>query len=286
MQSLGDIAMLKGDFVKAEAEFQKLTAAAVQAKMPWRRRSLVCLYLAQGKYGKALEQIALLMDEARQVGEAAWVGPANFFTTLVYQGAGRHAEALKAAEQAYRIAEAGENIGLMRLALWSKGAALVGLKDLAVAQKAADEGRDLSEKYLNKKSIRGVWNLQAQIDLARGDFARAAENAKAAVDSLEAQSSYSNPDAYYYGALAKAYEGMGDLESARKTYERVQKLTSGRIYGGNIYAQSFYRLGLIAEKLGDKAGARANYQKFLEIWKDADPDLPEPADARRRLAAL
>ena len=286
LKTAGDAAMLKGDFVRAEAEYQKLAAAAVQAKMPWRRVGLTCLYLAMGKSEKALEQIGLVMDEARQVGEPAWVGAFSFFATLVYSGAGRNAEALAAAEQSLRITEADGNIGMMRFALWAKGTAYVGLKAMAEAQEAADEGKALAERSMNKKSIRGYWNLQARIDLMKGDYAQAVENAKAAVDSLGSQSAYSNPDAYYYATLAKAYEGMGDLESARKTYEGLQKLTSGRLYGGNLYAQSYYQLGLIAEKQGDKTGARRDYEKFLELWKDADAALPEPADARKRLAAL
>jgi serine/threonine protein kinase len=286
METAAKAALLKGDFVRAEAEFQKLAAAAVQAKMPWRRRGLVCVDMALGKFEEALKQIALVMDEARQVGEPSWLGAFNFFATLVYDSAGRYAEALRAAEQAYRIGEADGNFGIMRYALYAKGSALVGLKRVAEAQTAADEGKALVERSMNKKSIRGFWSLQARIDMANGNFARAVENAKAAVDSLEAQSSDSNPDAYYYGILASAYEGISDLESARKTYEKLQNLTSGRIFGGNIYALSFYRLGIVAGKLGDKAGARKNYEKFLEIWKDADRALPEPADARKRLAAL
>ena len=76
------------------------------------------------------------------------------------------------------------------------------------------------------------------------------------------------------------------MVKACKEYEKITQLTSGRVGWGDIYAKSFYMLGKIAEQQGDKARARQNYQKFLDIWKDADPGLPEPADARKRLAGL
>jgi serine/threonine protein kinase/Flp pilus assembly protein TadD len=284
--TLGQAAMLKGDAARAEAEFKRLTEAAVKAGTPWRRINLAVFYASRGRNKDALEQISLATAEIRQVGEPSWMTVFNFFSASVFAGAGRYAEALKAAEQSYRIAEAGEDMTFVRFALWSKGIAYLGLESPAEAQKTADELKALVEKGMNKKSIH-IWrDLQARIDLAMGNYARAVENARAAVDSLPPQSSYSRADGNYFDTLAKAYEATGELEKARHAYHGLQKLTRGRSFGGHLYALSFYRVGLIAEKQGDKAAARRNYERFLEIWKDADPGLPEVEDAKKRLLAL
>jgi tetratricopeptide (TPR) repeat protein len=47
------------------------------------------------------------------------------------------------------------------------------------------------------------------------------------------------------------------------------------------------RLGELYEARGDRARAATYYAKFVELWKDADPELqPKVADVRRRLARL
>jgi len=284
--NVGVTALLKGDFDRAEAEFRKEDEARVKAGMPSTGIGLMSLYAALGKYGKAIEQLSLSQDQARKVGEPAWLGPFNFFASRTYGAAGRSAEALKAAEESYRISEANGDMVFMRFALWVKGIAQLESRATAEAKKTADELKALIERGMNKKEIRQYRDLRARIDLAEGHYAQAVENAKAAVDSLLPQSSASRADAAYWDTLAQAYEASGDLEKARQAYEGLQRLTEGRSYSGHLYALSFYRVGLIAEKLGDKAAARTNFEKFLGLWKDADPGRPEVEDAKKRLTAL
>jgi hypothetical protein len=40
------------------------------------------------------------------------------------------------------------------------------------------------------------------------------------------------------------------------------------------------------EKKGSRDQAVSQYQKFLDIWKNADPDIPEIAEAKKRLETL
>jgi tetratricopeptide (TPR) repeat protein len=86
--------------------------------------------------------------------------------------------------------------------------------------------------------------------------------------------------------LALAYYESGDLDKAQEEYERITALTNGRIYYGDIYAKSFYMLGKIHEEQGDTAKAIEHYEKFLDLWKDADLGIAEVEDARRRLGGV
>jgi len=92
--------------------------------------------------------------------------------------------------------------------------------------------------------------------------------------------------ALFINPLAEAYYKAGDLEKALGEYKRIVSLTYSRIWDGDIYAKSFYMMGMIYERMGKKAEAIENYSRFLELWKDADPGIPEVIDAKKRLEAI
>ena len=76
--------------------------------------------------------------------------------------------------------------------------------------------------------------------------------------------------------LANAYLELGQLEEAITEYNRILKLNPN-------YPLLHYHLGQAYERKGQGEQARAEYQPFLEIWKDADQDVPEVIAAKKAL---
>ena len=64
--------------------------------------------------------------------------------------------------------------------------------------------------------------------------------------------------------------------------------TVNRLYvEGLTLAPALKRLGELYEARGDRKRAAEYYEKFVDLWKNADPELqPGVTEARRWLAAL
>jgi len=86
--------------------------------------------------------------------------------------------------------------------------------------------------------------------------------------------------------LARAYEKNGEIDKAIAEYERLTASYPKSREPFLIHPKYHYRLAKLYEQKGWKAKAAERYQRFLNLWEDADSGQPEIADARRKLAGL
>jgi len=91
---------------------------------------------------------------------------------------------------------------------------------------------------------------------------------------------------YYIDLIARIYAERGDVGQAIQEYERLFKMSISGVPSFLIHPLYHYRLGLLYERANEAAKAKAQYEKFLDLWKDADPGIAEVEDARKRLAGL
>jgi tetratricopeptide (TPR) repeat protein len=89
-------------------------------------------------------------------------------------------------------------------------------------------------------------------------------------------------------ALADAYDLAGRSDSALVYYQRFLDSRDALPGPDGLFrAGAYKRAGELYEARGDTAKAEANYTKFIELWKDADPELqPKVQEVRERLTRL
>ncbi len=282
--SRGDLFLLRGDAPRAEAEYRALIEEKVPEALYPGYQGLVTGLLLEGRYEEIIGTMGPLAEAFGRSGDARGERLCRGAVAYSLLRSGRAEAALEECDKAYGIDTGNHDLDSKRGALHLKGLAYVALKRTIEAEQTAEDLKALINKGLNKKAIRLYDHLRGAIELERNDASQALEDLERAMRSLP----YGpfEKDAGFIYTLAEAYARAGDLRRAREHYERIGTLTTGRLGSADLYARSFYQLGLIDEELGDRARARGSYQKFLDLWKNADSGLPEVEDARERLAAL
>ena len=89
--------------------------------------------------------------------------------------------------------------------------------------------------------------------------------------------------------IAGAYAALGQADSAIVYYQRAISVPAvARLWTeGSTLAPSLKRLGELYEGKGDRAKATEYYNRFVELWRDAEPELqPAVREVRQRLARL
>ena len=80
--------------------------------------------------------------------------------------------------------------------------------------------------------------------------------------------------------------GSEEVKELRAEYEKLTTFNPSNDDRRLVYPKHHYNLARLYEQKGWVGKAIDHYEKFLDLWKDADPGIPEVEDAMERLAEL
>jgi tetratricopeptide (TPR) repeat protein len=174
---------------------------------------------------------------------------------------------IERAEQAAKVA-----LRYDKTFAWHRLKVALDRKDLATAKVLEDQVFS-DWPYTNRGARlppRFSFYIRGYLNLRLGKSAEAIENFK---DALRHRPATWNIDTYE-DCLANAYLEVGRLDEAIAEYERILKLNPN-------YPLANYRLAEVYARKGKQDLAMASYARFLQIWEDADQDLPEIIAAKK-----
>jgi serine/threonine protein kinase/predicted Zn-dependent protease len=142
---------------------------------------------------------------------------------------------------------------------------------------------DLKRHYPSDFQVNGVFvpSAEAILQFSRG-------NTPAAIQALQPTDRYEMGPAW--GFLPVYVRGLAYLrgKEGKEAAAEFQKILDHRSTGAThpLHALSYVGLARAWSLTGDTAKARAAYQDFFALWKDADPDIPILIAARAEYAKL
>jgi tetratricopeptide (TPR) repeat protein/DNA-binding winged helix-turn-helix (wHTH) protein len=215
-----------------------------------------------GRYGQALKEFQHYID----------VAPAVIQRSRGYNGIaqiqmsrGRLDKAAQTARRALAIDKRSPD--QMLIISLEKG-------DFSTAQKLKEAFEHVRNSGRGTRgNLRELPYLQGRFELMSGHVTEALEKFK---EALKYSAPTYNVDAYE-DCLANAYLKLDRFDEAIAEYERILKLNPN-------YPLVHYHLGQVYERKGQLTEARESYERFLQIWKDADLDIPEVMAARKAVA--
>jgi len=315
--NLTDVYLTQGDLAAAERTADRFARAL--PNNPQRGYSLVAVLVARGALDSALtlveagmrsspsptvrsqsaavgESVALLRGQVREA--LRWGTRRD--EALRNGGPQTPQQALQTAlDSAFVIAMFHENTSRAR-AIVRAAVTRVPLESLPVAERnwewLARVAQAAGDADLAEAAMRGRLRDSAAVSLApgleswfRGTIALAAARGDEAVESFrDAERHRLQHERAFAVEMAYAFDVAGRPDSAIAYYERFVRHPRTKMELDQVYlAGSYKRLGELYDARGEAAKAEEFYQRFVEVWQDADPELqPKVRRARERMNEL
>ncbi|UCE18631.1 MAG: protein kinase [Gemmatimonadota bacterium] len=256
---LGDFYLITGNYDEAIVNFQR--SLEINPENPLTSKLLGEAYLAKGMYNQALSFFKKSLDLSLSKTDKA---DAHFHMGKQYYLKCEYPQAILDCRHALELDST------LIEAHWVQGLILVKNKEFEKAESEVMVIKELIEKTKTEDPKTYYYQLSGELFLGRGLHKQAVENFKRAsnINTLDRT--------FFMCALGEAYLKIGELNKAEETLRDVFNINPS-------YAQAYYLLGRVYEKKRKNEEARRHFQKFIEIWKDADEDIAQLKDARKKL---
>jgi tetratricopeptide (TPR) repeat protein len=155
--------------------------------------------------------------------------------------------------------------------------------------KARAVAQELAKRYPLHTMVQSYWlpTIQAQLALNAKDAAGAITLLRNAanVEYGFTVSNGNNSCLYSVYLRGEAYLAAGQGDAASSEFQKIID-HPGIVWNCATGTLAHLELGRAYALAGDKTKARAAYQDFLTLWKDADPDVPVLKEAKAEFAKL
>jgi len=282
----GRIFYFRGDFEASALEFTKLLEREGPVEKVIGSLGMLFIEAQQGRISDSIERSKQTIELCRSFNQKVWEVSVRKKLGDIYLYLGRQDEARSEYDQALQIAVDRKNLSQQWRLLVAKGIFYLKTQSIQDALEIADELKASIESGLNEKAIRRYDYLMGLAEHERENYSGAVEHLIRAKSMLPGEYDGWDGHARISFALGQAYHLGGDLGNAQSAYEEILPMTDGREYDQLIYARAYFELGKVFEDQGNTTKSIEFYEKFLDLWKDADPGLPEVDDAKKRLAGL
>jgi serine/threonine protein kinase/Flp pilus assembly protein TadD len=278
---LADLYMYRGDVEKADSIFRTIASDAREITRANGRLALTRMPRYQGKFSEALRLLEVgIATDRMELGECSEIAEKIWTRVMINDFLGKNQTVIDDLRQAIAIAEEHEArdlyTGLYRAYLVAE---LVKNGEQSVADSLMSDIISTIETSGYPDSM-FYW-------MALGFTHCKLQHYDTAVvfwEKILAPEPNHFPGLMYLGT---SYLGAGKLGNAVSTLEKASNIYDGTRGGTpDMGVLCYYLLGKAYEASGWIEKATKQYEKFLAIWKNADPGIKEVEDARMRLAGL
>jgi len=273
-----DIAFLKGDRAGMDRE---VTRAKGKPGEDWMLHSEALRLARSGQLQLAKEMSRRAVDSAQQAEQSERASVYKTAFAMSEALFGNATAARRSAMEALELSK-GKNVE------YGAAFALALAGDTSKAQALAS---DLEKRFPEDTSVQFAYlpTLRALFALNRTEPARAIEELQAnlpyelAIPAIQFD--------FYFGGFYSAYlrgNAYLPMHQGSAAVVEFQKILDhpGLVFCDPVGALAHLQMGRAYAMSGDKTKAKAAYQDFLTLWKDADPDIPILKQANAEYAKL